>query len=115
MDEVVARFSKFGIIMEDDQGHPKVKLYAKEDGSFNGEALVVYFKEESVPLVVSLMDEAELRLGEPNTVMKVQAAQFGHKNQEGKEMEKKPRVIDKKKATKRIGKMKKYMLEIFQD
>ncbi|KIJ39912.1 hypothetical protein M422DRAFT_780920 [Sphaerobolus stellatus SS14] len=103
VDEVVERFSKFGIIMEDDNGNPRVKLYAKEDGSFNGEALVVYFKEGSVNLAVTLLDDAELRLGEPNTRMKVQVAGFKHK-QEGKEMEK-PRAVDKKKATRRIVKM----------
>ena len=26
-------------------GNPRVKLYAKEDGSFNGEALVVYIRK----------------------------------------------------------------------
>jgi len=103
-DEIVARFQKFGILMEDDEGNPKVKLYAKDDGTFNGEALVVYFKEESVPLVVSLLDDDEFRLGEPHTKMRVQVAEFGHKHQEGKEMAK-PRVVDKRKATKRIEKM----------
>ncbi|KAF8577745.1 hypothetical protein K439DRAFT_1532040 [Ramaria rubella] len=105
IDELVARFSKCGLIMEDDQAQPKVKLYAKDDGSFNGEALIVYFKEESVSLALSILDDAELRLGESHTRMNVQIAQFGHKQQEGKEMEKSSRTIDKKKASKRIGKM----------
>lgn len=108
-DELVSRFSKCGLIMEDDQAQPKVKLYAKDDGSFNGEALIVYFKEESVSLALSILDDAELRLGEPQTRMNVQIAQFGHKKEEGKEMEKTPRQVDKKKASKRIGKMQKYV------
>ncbi|KAF8504242.1 hypothetical protein BU17DRAFT_58244 [Hysterangium stoloniferum] len=109
-DELVARFSKCGLLMEDDQGQPKVKLYAKDDGSFNGEALVVYFKEESVVLALSLLDDAELRLGEPDSRMSVQVAKFDHKTQEGKEVEKK-RVVDKKKASKRIGKMQRKLEE----
>lgn len=91
--------------MEDDQAQPKVKLYAKEDGSFNGEALIVYFKQDSVSLALSILDDAELRLGEPHTRMNVQIAEFGHKKLEAKEMAKSLRVIDKKKASKRIGKM----------
>ena len=91
--------------MENDQAQPKVKLYAKDDGTFNGEALIVYFKEESVSLALSILDDAELRLGEPHTRMSVQIAQFGHK--EGKELEKPSRQVDKKKASKRIGKMQK--------
>ncbi|GJJ06061.1 hypothetical protein Clacol_000249 [Clathrus columnatus] len=109
-DELAARFSKCGLIMENDDGDPKVKLYAKEDGSFNGEALVVYFKEDSVSLALSILDDAELRLGEAHTRMKVQVAQFGHKRQEGKEMDH-ARIVDKKKATKRIGKLQKKLEE----
>lgn len=91
---------------EDDEGEPKVKMYAREDGSFSGEALVVFFKEDSVTLAVSLMDEAELRLGDASTRMRVQKAEFAHKHQQGaggQGVERK--VVDRKKATKRIGKM----------
>ncbi|KAJ3517218.1 hypothetical protein NLJ89_g659 [Agrocybe chaxingu] len=79
-DELVERFSKCGVIEEDLDGEPKVKMYAREDGSFSGEALVVFFKEDSVILAVSLLDEAELRLGQPSTVMRVAKADFAHKS-----------------------------------
>lgn len=107
-DEVAARFGRFGLIMEDDEGKPKVKLYQTEDGRFSGEALVVYYKEESVELAVTLLDDAELRLGEPGTRMKVQRAEYGHKAAEGDaavENIGQKRSVDKKKATKRIGNM----------
>ncbi|KAH7108182.1 hypothetical protein BKA62DRAFT_746739 [Auriculariales sp. MPI-PUGE-AT-0066] len=106
-DEIIERFSKFGVIMEDDNGQPKVKLYARADGSFNGEALVVYFKEDSVSLAVRMLDEAELRFGEAKTTMRVQKADFQHKTQSAEVAGGKAtvRVVDKKKATKRIGKM----------
>lgn len=115
LDEVVARFNKCGVLEEDDDGDPKVKLYAKEDGSFSGEALVVYFKEESVALAVAMLDDAELRIGDAATTMNVSQAEFGHKNSTsngngsaGGQGESKPRkTMDKKRATKRLGKMQK--------
>ncbi|KAH7339690.1 hypothetical protein B0J17DRAFT_570229 [Rhizoctonia solani] len=108
-DEIAARFGRFGVIMEDDEGNPKVKLYHTEDGMFKGDALVVYYKEESVDLAVTLLDDAELRLGEGGTRMKVQRAEYGHKGGEtehaGPENSGHKRVVDKKKASRRIGNM----------
>ncbi|EJD03292.1 uncharacterized protein FOMMEDRAFT_85466 [Fomitiporia mediterranea MF3/22] len=115
-EELAARFARCGVLEEDDDGDPKIKLYARDDGSFSGEALVVYFKEESVALAVAMLDEAELRIGEPSTTMSVSQAEFGHKGEVGGgggagaagEGEHKPRkTIDKKRATKRIGRMQK--------
>jgi HIV Tat-specific factor 1 len=110
-DELVERFSKCGLIEEDDSGEPKVKLYARDDGSFSGEALVVYFKEDSVTLALNILDDAELRIGERSTRMSVRQAEFGHKHEagsvEGSEHAKVRKTIDKKKATRRIGKMQK--------
>ena len=106
VNELLERFGKCGVIEEDDEGEPKIKMYAREDGSFSGEALVVFFKEDSVTLAVNLMDEAELRLGDGSTRMKVQIAEFGHKQQQGPGGEGGERkVVNRKKATKRIGKM----------
>ena len=107
VDELVQRFGKCGVIEEDDEGEPKIKMYAREDGSFSGEALVVFFKEDSVTLALNLMDEAELRLGDSSTRMRVQKAEFGHKQQQGPEGHAggERKVVSKKKATKRIGKM----------
>ncbi|RDB16776.1 Splicing factor U2AF-associated protein 2 [Hypsizygus marmoreus] len=113
-DELVERFSKCGVIEEDDSGEPKVKMYAKDDGTFSGEALVVYFKEDSVTLALNILDDAELRFGDPKTVMKVSKADFGHKASGGGAgaQEHKPRkTMDKKRASKRIGKMQKKLLE----
>lgn len=114
-DELVARFSKCGLLEEDDAGDPKVKLYARDDadGAFSGEALVVYFKEDSVTLALNILDDAELRLGEPSTRMRVLRAEFGHKGGDGKPGggaaaggSGAPRkTVDKRKATRRLGKM----------
>lgn len=109
-DEIQARFARCGVIEEDDAGEPKIKMYAREDGTFSGEALVVFFKEDSVTLAVNLLDDAELRLGDASTRMKVQKAEFGHKNTSGGgemsgEGSAPRKTVNKKKATKRIGKM----------
>jgi HIV Tat-specific factor 1 len=109
-DEVVERFSKCGVIEEDDEGEPKVKMYARDDGTFSGEALVVYFKEESVSLAINILDDAELRLGDASSRMSVQRAEFGHKgNNTGGEAKK--RVVDRNRVTKRLGRMQKKLEE----
>jgi len=113
-EELHERFARCGVIEEDDEGELKVKMYARDDGTFSGEALVVYFKEDSVQLALNLLDDAELRLGDSGTVMRVQRAEFGHKNTGGDAQghDAKPRkTVDKKKATRRIGKMQKKLLE----
>lgn len=107
-EELQERFARCGLIEEDDQGEPKIKMYAKDDGTFSGEALVVYFKEDSVTLALNLLDDAELRLGDSGSVMSVRRAEFGHKNTGGDAQgnNAQPRkTVDKKKATRRIGKM----------
>jgi HIV Tat-specific factor 1 len=109
-EEVVERFSKCGLIEEDDEGEPKVKMYAREDGTFSGEALVVYFKEDSVSLAINILDDGELRLGDPSSRMGVQRAEFGHKNDSSGGESKPRKVVDRKKITKRIGRMQKYAL-----
>ena len=109
-EEVVERFSKCGLIEEDDEGEPKVKMYAREDGTFSGEALVVYFKEDSVNLAINILDDAELRIGEPSSRMSVQRAEFGHKNDNAGGESKPRKVVDRKRTTKRIGRMQKYVL-----
>jgi|SRR5712671_108507 len=109
-EEVVERFSKCGLIEEDNDGEPKVKMYAHEDGTFSGEALVVYFKEDSVTLALNILDDAELRLGEPSSRMSVQRAEFGHKNDTAGGESKPRKVVDKKRTTKRIGKMQRCAL-----
>lgn len=113
-EEVRSTFSKFGLIEIDDSDAPKIKFYADQYGNFNGQALVVYFKEESVDLAISMLDDAELRFGQPNTRMGVRKADFGHKAGEGgavttEAKEYKPRALDKKAATRRIGKMQRYV------
>ena len=102
VQELNAYFSRCGIIMEDLQAAvaskyktmassssssapknnslphepvPKIKLYRSEDGVFKGEALIIYFKEESVALAIQLLDDSELR---PGHRISVQQAVFSN-------------------------------------
>lgn len=86
-DEVARVFSRYGVLLEDDQGNPRVKMYHDEaTGMFKGEALVVYFKPESVELAIRMLDETSMRaaigqtVGSGGPIMRVQRAQFPTQN-----------------------------------
>ena len=38
-------------------------MYKDAEGNFNGEALIVYYKPESVKLAVQMLDDSDFRLG----------------------------------------------------
>lgn len=127
-DEIAMVFSRYGVLNEDDAGEPRVKMYADEKtGAFKGQALITYFKPESVDLAIQLLDESALRAaeGRRDPIMRVQKAEFGSKT-EGKELNKAdhekslsqadvskdppPKVrteAEKRKAQKRFAKMNK--------
>lgn len=79
-DEIAEVFSRYGVLQEDAQGAPRIKLYHDEEThAFKGEALVVYFKPESVDLAVQLLDETYLRESKgirTGTPMHVEKAEF---------------------------------------
>lgn len=80
--EVKSVFSRCGLIAEEiDSGKPRIKLYEDEAGVFKGDALIVFFREESVSLAVTLLDDTDFRLGEsgPNGKMTVKEAEFSYK------------------------------------
>ncbi|KAH9814378.1 hypothetical protein DFH28DRAFT_1127412 [Melampsora americana] len=79
IDELHETFSKAGLVLVDEENRPKIKLYEDEStGRFNGSALIVYLKVESVELAIKLFDESSLRIGESD-LMKVSRAQFNEK------------------------------------
>ncbi|KAI9758493.1 MAG: hypothetical protein M1815_000039 [Lichina confinis] len=106
LEEVRTVFSRCGVVAEEiDQGRPRIKLYTDEQGRFKGDALVVYFRPESVNLAVQMLDDTGFRFGEagPSGKMRVQAADFSYKNQQ--EAPPKSNVRDKKKIIKKTQKL----------
>ncbi|KAI6093768.1 hypothetical protein F4821DRAFT_4952 [Hypoxylon rubiginosum] len=84
VDEVHEVFSrKCGVIAEEiDSGRPRIKLYSDEKGSFKGDALVVFFKPQSVDMAIMLLDDTDFRFttsGLSAGRMRVQAADSSYK------------------------------------
>jgi len=105
-EEVQAVFSRCGVIAEEiDRGKPRIKLYTDEQGNFKGDALIVYFRAESVDLAIQMLDDTDFRLGQraPGGKMKVVAADFSYKAQ--KEAPAKSSGKDKKKIMKKTQKL----------
>lgn len=101
-----------------DDGGPRVKLYYDDEGNFKGEALVMYFKEGSVALAVTLLDDTELEMGAGYGNMRVKEADYearstqktnedkAAKKQEGEKTEKKRLTAEEKqRMSKRIKRM----------
>lgn len=104
--EVAQTFSKCGVLAESvDTGEPRVKLYTDEQGNFKGEALVVYFRPESVGLAIQLLDDEDFRIGQegPTGKMRVREAERSFKKQ--KESSEQRTTKDKKKVQASAQKM----------
>ncbi len=108
LDEVHTVFSRCGVIAEEiDRGKPRIKLYTDEEGNFKGDALIVYFRAESVDLAIQMLDDTDFRLGQPGPAgkMKVAAADFSYKTQ--KDAPAKSNMKDKKKIIRKTQKLNK--------
>ena len=109
LSEIHQLFSKYGILAEEvDTGKPRIKMYTDENGNFNGEALIVYFRPESVDLAIQCLDETDFRMGprDPNGPMRVQVADFSYKREQDSE----PKVMtakEKKKFKERAERLNK--------
>ena len=61
-EEIQKVFSRCGMIAEEIDGQNKrIKMYKDDEGNFKGDALVMYFKPESVNLAVQLLDDSQFR------------------------------------------------------
>lgn len=84
VDEVHELFSrKGGVIAEEiDSGAPRIKLYYDDAGNFKGDALVVFFKPQSVDMAIMLLDDTDFRFTSSGTRdgrIRVQAADSSYK------------------------------------
>lgn len=60
MHDVFSR--KCGVVAEEiDSGRPRIKMYTDDKGNFKGDALVVFFKPQSVDMAVMLLDDSDFR------------------------------------------------------
>lgn len=84
IDEVHEVFSrKAGVIAEEiDSGAPRIKLYNDSEGNFKGDALVVFFKPQSVEMAIMLLDDTDFRItsnGTRDGRIRVQVADSSYK------------------------------------
>ncbi|KAJ2897269.1 hypothetical protein MKZ38_004823 [Zalerion maritima] len=81
VDEVHEVFGrKCGVIAEEiDSGKPRIKLYTDSEGNPKGDALIVFFKPQSVEMAIMLLDDTTLRLGDDGRTMKIEAADSSYK------------------------------------
>ncbi|KAI3328943.1 hypothetical protein HD806DRAFT_481164 [Xylariaceae sp. AK1471] len=84
VDEVHEVFSrKCGVIAEEiDSGRPRIKLYMDDKGNLQGDALIVFFKPQSVEMAIMLLDDTDFRYtasGLSSGRMRVQAAESKYK------------------------------------
>ncbi|KAF2657510.1 hypothetical protein K491DRAFT_323337 [Lophiostoma macrostomum CBS 122681] len=63
LTELEDQFSKYGLIDMSVDGTKRVKMYLDDIGEFKGEALIVYFKKDSVQLAIDMADGFYLRYG----------------------------------------------------
>jgi len=69
LQEVVDFFSKCGLIKKDPEtAESKIKLYKDEQGNLKGDALISYYRKESVDLALQLLDGSEFRPGSGKSI-----------------------------------------------
>lgn len=112
VEEIATTFSRYGVLLEDGEGNPRIKMYHDEKtGMFKGEALVVFFKPESVELAIQLLDDTYLRAASgvlEGPRMRVEKAEFKPEEAQKSDARPKPRTdAGKRDLQRRMDKMKK--------
>ena len=89
------------MIDQSTEGTTRIKMYADDKGEFNGEALIVYFKKDSVAMAINLQDDYPFRLGDESSKTKVQEADMSYKKHTDGQVVKEKLVRKDKKAAER--------------
>lgn len=103
-EEFLEVMGKCGLVMKDDRGQYKIKLYRTPDGRLKGDALCCYIKVESVELALRILDGCRLRDKE----IRVERARFqlkGAYDPTKKPKKKKQASKDKERLKKKIDKL----------
>jgi HIV Tat-specific factor 1 len=78
--EIFEVFKRYGIIDQGADEKHRIKMYTDDEGNFNGEALIVYFKRGSIELAIQMMDDNYFRIEEQqNGKIGVKEADFAYK------------------------------------
>lgn len=94
MQEFQELMTKCGIIMvEEETGAPKLKLYKDSEGNLKGDGLCSYLKRESVALAIQLLDDSDFR----GSRIHVEPAKFAVKGEYDPSLKKKKKNNKKKK------------------
>lgn len=102
LDELVEYFGKYGVIMDDMfTGLPRIKMYGGEGGEFNGEALVVYLREESAVMATDYLNESYFR---PNSMIHVERASFSTEQRQADGATSAAAIEELKKVDKKVWK-----------
>jgi HIV Tat-specific factor 1 len=84
--EIEHVFKKYGIIDQGADGNARIKMYSDDQGDFSGEALIVYFKKDSIDLAIRMMDDYYFRIEEQgNGTIGVKEADFSYKRNKDSE------------------------------
>ena len=62
-EEYLEYMKKAGMIKEDDDGKPKIKLYRDQAGHPKGDGKCCYLKDASIDIALNILDGAEIRPG----------------------------------------------------
>ncbi|XP_027204617.2 RRM1_TatSF1_like and RRM2_TatSF1_like domain-containing protein barc [Dermatophagoides pteronyssinus] len=106
MDEFTGLMKKCGLIMKDDRGQLKIKLYTDSNGKPKGDGRCCYIKVESVDLALKILDGYHLRDTDQQPI-KVERAKFSLKGEYNPLLKPKKKKLNKKDREKQRKRMEK--------
>jgi HIV Tat-specific factor 1 len=78
-------FKLAGIIDQGADGKKRIKMYTDAKGNFNGEALIVFFKKDSIALAINYQNDYWFRANNLDHKIYVKEADFSFKHNKDSE------------------------------